>query len=813
MSDLTEPVTDDDEVSVPDAETKVADPSPWLVRCVALFPVVICFMGTGRSPWVHAIAALLIGLLVLRYPVQMRLPYSLLTVLGSIAVLTLLPLLPLHSPFSPGWRSGFEQDFGVQLAPTWSAQPWVTLEHWLNLVMLMLWFVWVVSQPRVTEQRAHVIRLLCAGISLLAVAALLLYAVDWTPMSWTLDGGRKFGPFANRNHFSTLMAINAVLCLASAYDLLRLRRPSWVLYALGLVPCFAVVLINQSRMGLPLFFGGVLCWFGASALRKRSMKQLAIGGSVLLALTTSLVLFGQHLLSRFARTDGSVVETLSTDGRWSIYSNTLDLILQHPVLGIGLGNFSAVFGITHQLPEGYSRFRHPESDLLWFIAEAGWPAGLAALAALLLFVSWIGPWRASKKRSAQRRERRLRLAAGVAVLLALAHGVVDVPGHELPLSLLLALLASVALYHTKLENTAGAAFPRLWRILGAGCMGASVLWALTGLGQVSPMGESIWQRDLAEARKLLAEDSPKTAWPKIERALWAAPLSWEAYYYRAIIGLQLGHSHDAAAQDFARVRYLEPHVAQICMAEADVWLRYDPLAAVPAWREALRREKTEEVSRYGIMLEVARQFPELRMPVRELATDARLLNYYLGTCTTDEEFREVLAELLQRYPELEGLNHVERASLFRNWRSRGDRTHLADMLDTHDDILDSHKDWMADGWMFRAAEFAANGKFKEAMDLALKRVTTTVNFSVDTSFNLDQLQREFLFNPSDAARGFRLALAQRDRKQFDEAMTTLEKVAAQPKAPKHVYFEMAKVLSLKGDHARAWEKMQSYLQF
>ncbi len=779
--------------------------TPLVVRLAAFMPVLFCILGTGRTAWEHGLAALMVGALVMLYPARGRVPYGLLVPCAAIAILTLLPLLPIPSLFPPAWRVSLEQNLSVPLAATWSAQPWITLENWVGLMVIMTWFLWVTAQTGLAEGRAEILRIVSMGISLVAIAALLFRSVNWEPASWEWEGRRAFGPFANRNHFSTLMAINAVLCLACAYDLQRRRKRSWILHALGLAPCFAVVLANGSRMGLALFFLGVLAWFASAALRKRSMKRLAIGGTVLLALTSGLVLFGQNVMSRFSKGDASVVETLSADGRLAVYENTLSMILNHPVLGVGLGNFAGVFGMTHEMTAAYSRFRHPESDVLWFVSEAGWPAGLAAMAAVILFVAWMGPWKVGKRRSSQRRERRLRLAAGLAVLLALAHGMVDVPGHELPLAVLLALLAGMAIHHHKVESSPGLEPSTILKAGGVLCLIGGVFWALTWLGLSSAMGESAWRRELAAAKRLSEQNEAGAAWPRIQRATRLAPLSWEAWYYRGAIGLQMGRSHSDALDDFGRCRYLEPHVAQICMAEADVWLRIEPMLAVPAWREALRREKTEDVSRYWRMLEAARQNPELRSQVRDLASNPRLMLAYLKSCDSGEEFREALGELLSRYPTLEGMTGPDRAELFHWWANRGDRKYLADMIDTH-------KDWLKDGWRFRAAEYAAVGKFKDAVELVLANVVTTINFTADASYNIEQLQKDFAFNPSDAARGFRLAMAQRDRKQWDAAVQTLEKISLQPTAPKHVYFELGKTLGMKEDYPKAWEQLNRYLQ-
>lgn len=777
-------------------------PMTWTGRLITLLPILVCFLGNGRNPWVMGGVALAVGLLAIVAPARQRLPYSLLLLSAALLLLGLLPLLPLPMPYPPAWRLALVNDLQLPLPSTWSAQPLVTLENWSWLLIIILWFNWAASFWQRSCGRSQALRLLSYGLISLAIVSLILHAVKWEPSTWRYANHTDLGPFANRNHFGCLMAMSSVLCLACAYDLLRRRKRSWVLHGLGVLPCFAAVLIVGSRAGLALFGLGIVLWLSASALRKRSLQRLAVSGALLLALTTGAVLFGQKLLQRFSN-HGSLVESVVEEGRWPIHAAAFDLILQNPLLGIGLGNFAAVFGMTNQIGEGFVRFRHPESDWLWFMAEAGWPATLCLLGGILLLIPWIAPWQPAAK-SAQRRDRRLRLSCGIALFLPLVHGIIDVPNHDLPMALLVALLAAMALHHEKLAKAPGVALPTLFRFLGLITAIAGGLWLSTGWATSHYMGQSALQMHLANAKTQSATGEAAKAWKSINIAVQAAPLNWEAWFVRAETGLKLGHSSTSVMQDFARSRYLEPNVALNCMVEAEHWLRRDPLMAVPAWREALQRESSLQVNRYREMLKAAEPFPELKLAVRDLASNAKLLLSYLGT-VTGPEFESALNELLLRFPALEGLNPGERYQLFHHWRHQGNRQSLTDALRTHDD-------WLPDGWIFLATELAAQGNFKPAFELAERFLTTSVNLPKETAGPIDQLQREFSLHPSDARRGFNLYVTQRQSRKYDDALQTLQTMARQPTAPKSIYYEMGVTYALKNDYEKAWEMMTRFLQ-
>lgn len=789
-----------------EADASVEEPvAHWLANVIAGLPVLLCFLGTGRSAWVPGIAALVIGLLALLFPPKNKLPFLLLMVVGAIALPGLVSLLPIELPFLPAWRETLVRDLQLPVDKMITPQPWVTLENAVWIIVILLWFCWGASHWQTSHGRGAVIRRLALGFTGLALACIFFRLIGWEPAFWEWREHKDMGPFANRNHISGLMAINSVLCLTSAYDLLRRKKRSWLLFGLGVVPSFAVILMVGSRAGLILFGAGLLSWLLAASLRRRSVERLAVSGAVILALTAGAVIFGQKLIARFTHPGVIATENFSMDGRVRVYEEALDLILQHPALGIGLGNFTGVFGMTNKLGDAYMRYRHPESDWLWFMAEAGWPGTLAALIGVFLLLRWMGPWR-KVSHSHHRRERRLRLAAGFTSLLLLGHGLVDVPIHNLAIAVLLALLASMALYEKRLTDASGVVMTGAFRLGGLLAVGAGVIWFATGMGLTNIMGQTAAQERLQKTRVLTETDNAAAAWREINQVVEVAPLSWEAWYRRAEIGLRLGHSYTESLRDFTRSRFLEPNMVQNCMIEADVWLKYEPSLAIAAWREALARDSSDQFNRYNLMLRATEFLPELRPGVRGLASSARLLVAYLSYTPAGEEFDATLRELLQRYPTLEGLNNYERFLLFHQWRNKGDRESLSRALVSNDA-------WLADGWRYVAEDYGIAGKFREAFELAKRFVVPKVNLSSsEDRDSIEQLDREFRFSPSDANRGIRLFIAQRDANRLDDALKTLELMAAQPNFPADVFFETAKIYALKGEYQKAWELTQKYLQ-
>ena len=94
---------------------------------LAWFPLLLLALGNGRNPWVPALAAAVVGCLLVMNPPRNRLPYSFLFLSAAMALSPLLALLPLPAARHLDWRQALVTDHGFTLPITLSVHPWVTL--------------------------------------------------------------------------------------------------------------------------------------------------------------------------------------------------------------------------------------------------------------------------------------------------------------------------------------------------------------------------------------------------------------------------------------------------------------------------------------------------------------------------------------------------------------------------------------------------------------------------------------------------------------------------------------------------------------
>jgi len=606
--------------------------------------------------------------------------------------------------------------------------------------------------------------------------------------------------------FAALMSVGVLAALAAAYDLQRRHHRSWWLFALMIVPMFAAVVVNRSRAGIILFLVGVVAWFATASLRRGVVQRMAMASSLLLAATAAVVLFGRELMARFTGRQDGVTSMLTEDGRAPLFSEAIRVATENPGIGAGLGNFSDVFGLTHEMREIWVRFRHPESDWLWLLAETGFPA-----AALLLLVIGLIAAKALFTRNAgseeHRGEKKLRTAASIAGGVALLHSTVNPVFHALPFFLLMAPVAGMAMGDSL--NRMSRVLPSLWtfRFIALGLLAAGVTWLAAAAGHTIVFGQTGQRTQLERIDAKLAEKNHAAALQAADLAVKASPLNWEGYFDRAAAKLLVGGSQGSALADFAIARYLEPSLFSLPMEEATVWLDHSPAHAISAWREALRRTTSDPKLQAGIyqgMLSALRTRPELMEEVRSLATTPQMLVHYLNNALDDADARETLRYMLEQHPSLGLLSSMERKYVFEMWYQRGDR----------EELLTQIKDnpaWMRDGWPFIARDLAAAGKTSSAYELALKQLSPPARLVAENGKQMAELEREASFNPNDPRPALALYAAQMEQGSYDQALKTLQRVAAMPNAPRYLDYEFGRLYAARSEPDLAWKSMERYM--
>ena len=809
-----ESTTEEDKDSVEShdsAEPEIQEnPQPaWVSLAAAALPVLLLFLGTGEQPWAFGLAAAFIGFVALVFPPKGKVPFAFLGVTCVILFFTVLPMIPLPWPHWPEWRGSLLEDFHLALPSTWSPQPKVTLENWCGLVLMIGWFFWTSTRVWPSDDRIKAMRILAGGVIALSLVAIVFYLLKWKPPGWNSEV-KDLGPYSNRNHFSCLMAMASLLCYGVSYEFQRRKSRLWILFALGVLPLLTVTLWNTSRAGLALFFVGTMLWILTASMRSggsrnRNAARIAVGFaiciSILFVFIAGVVLFGRPLAQRFSGDQG-IFGSILSDSRMALYAEAAPLAVDQPMMGLGLGNFGAVFNLIHHLPNAYLRYVHPESDWLWFLCEAGWPATFAIAMGVIFIISAMEPWRPSAHKHG-RRERRMRRAAGLAFLLSVGHGMIDTPNHILPHFLLLLLLGALSLRPSSLARMKGVAVPGLFRIFGVASLVASACWFATSMGVVTPFGGSVADRYTDQARAEIDAGQPASALAHALIASNAAPVLWEPYFLQGIASLRSGRPESDAMAAFGLSRYLEPHLTQTCMAEASHWLETNPINALPAWREALNRDPAQANFLFRTMLDTVGPNVPMRTALRDLANRPGLLVIFMAT-GNNQEAKDTLSLLLQQYPSLESLTSPERSFVVNQWWHIGARKALNRFLAALPALE-------PDTWSIRAQMLAEEGKLEPAFRLLQQYVHPPTSSFSDQTLSINQLEHDFQMYPSDAKRGLLLYAAQRDRSQWDAALATLDRIAALPNRPRQVYFEMAVVHAQKGDFAKAWQLAQQYL--
>lgn len=487
----------------------------------------------------------------------------------------------------------------------------------------------------------------------------------------------------------------------------------------------------------------------------------------------------------------------------AIYEDTLRLIFKAPFFGFGLGNFDAVFGLNGSLSNNHVRFIHPESDWLWCWFETG----LISLIPVTLALFWLlfhgFPSSDSQKRKKhQVLDRRLRGVACISFLIAVLHGLGDVPLHSLGYCALALVLAACSVPARKLKTDASFLNRSLMRLMGLALisLGVTHVLALDGEPRLANYSSSAIRRN--HIQSLTSSGKKQEALEACNQAIQLTPLDWSLYFQRGYLRLQLRQPDADALMDFNRSRALEKWNVAACQEEASLWLKHDPDLAIIPWRDLLQRSTNPGL--FDSMLGLSRPHPQLAANVRKLASTPPMLASILLHSEPGPAWETALSDLLSIDPDLSKLDLAQRRQVLSYWQSRGDRDQLVA-------LLESHPDWHSDSWPMLADEYARQTQFEKAWELQRKHAYATSPQQVSSGALLENLERNFALKPKDARLGVDLYFAQKKRGSLDDASRTLNRLLALPDAPPFVKLEQAALFAEAKDFRRAYETMKAAL--
>jgi O-antigen ligase len=774
-------------------ENQNAATTRWIANAtVALLPVLACLLGGATQKWEEGLVIMLLALCLLVRPPRFSLGAPTNLVLVTLFILAAVAFLPARWFFQPEWRAAFVNDFGIELPSTLSPQPWITLSYLVSFAAGLSWLYLVSTQDLELREVRFQLRLFTIGIALLAAICIALYLAHITLPFWHNE--RNFGPFPSPNQTGDLFGLTAIVILACGQDDLHRRRKQWIVWILALILIVAAIVFNFSRSGILILVAGSAFWLGAFTFRQRSPSRLALGVSFLLLLVTALLLFGGQTFERFHLRDfGSA--SISTDFRWRIFHDTFQLIRDSPWCGIGFGNFESIFATFRDASLSDQRTLHPESDWIWLWTELGWPAVVLALIGIALLVSRVFPLREGTNQ-------RYRLATLIAALLFAIHGIMDVSGHRIGTAFAAVFLLGLSL-HRPLAVKTSQWMSILFRFVGLILLAAGVSWVVAARGEKLLPGSigvsSVKQLSaVADRERNFGETITLTT-----RALQWAPLDWQLYLARATAEVELKQTTNAE-DDFRRARFLEPTAYEVALAEGNAWLPYDPVLAVTAWREALRRAGPLRPEVYASMLsDASLGSPEVSQVLETIGLSEHDLALPYLNRVSDASFNRALAQLLRNDPSLQSFTETEKLALFAFWSERGDPREISR-------AVEQRPDWLRYAWLGMAKYKASKNDFRTAYELTQRYGEPVPLPRVRTNISLQDLEERFHATPNNYGIGYELYRAQMQKSRVDDALLTVRHFSERPNSPAYFHFLEAQCWAEKQNWERAWNAWQAF---
>lgn len=770
------------------AKEKITPAQFVVIALTALAPI----LGGSTSLWAQATMACATGLLFLFAPARRWLGILPSLAITGLLALALIEFLPAHWFPGPPWRAELVRR-GAQLPYTVSAQPWLSLESVLLLLLGLTWTYYLLSLDWTWEARETAWRCMAATVVILAATLTISFLLHKRVPFW--PEAPEYGFFPNRNHTSNVLGLGGVLVYALAFRSFDQERRHWWIWLPGFALICVALVLNYSRAGLILLCGGVfawhLYWWTASRHRRR---PLIASGMIVLVLAL-LAWSGGKTAMRFVGEETTQLLSLSENGRVQIYRDAFDLSAKSPVTGVGLNNFGSVFATNQRLSVAEDVAVHPESDWLWSTLEMGWLAPLLIAMVLCWWVSRCFPF---EPRSC----RLIRMAGFICGCGFAVHALLDVPGHRVGAFWPALLLAVLAVNPRRLILSPSRAVTVIFRAVGI------ILIAVGGWWFASVSGANAWptsatlNRAFSQIEQASETEDYATVLNRASQALNIAPLNWELNFKR---GFAEGALHRPAEmqRDFAVARYLLPNWPDLYLKQGTVCLDMgEPDLAFDIWREGMQRLRNP-AGLYSDIYPAIKDDAELRDRWRHLAENNSACVLIFLQNATPTEFQIELGRVLEENPDLHGFTPVQLQRLFQTWYDRGDKLALAETLRTH-------PDWQQIAWRELARVYADYQDYRPAYE-ALMRFANTQVSNASPNEPLDSLAIRFRISGSEND-GLSLAQAEAVRGQVDDALAIITVLASRPNPSPLVNYVEAQLWAQKENWPKAWQAMSRYVE-
>jgi hypothetical protein len=740
------------------------------VALIVLGALGAVFMAGDGAAWSYGAFLLISGVTLIGFRSHVQISWRYFIIAALILLSAGLSLMPWRGPLLP-WRAALLELQDLHLPNVGSLDPSSTV-FWLVILGATIFVgLFLLATPLDSKNMGRIGFLAVMGCTVYALLAWVSLRTGWQyPFFHPSDGSPEiFGFFPNRNHTAGFLVTGAVLSLGLIQSGLRRGK---IIGSLITFLCFSTLLasllvFSRSRAGLLFLLLGGLIWI--LGLGRHRSRLLVIGSLGIAFLVLTLFLCsGSDLLERLkgeSRTSytthglsvsrvGDYKIKLFDDERVPIALDTLHMVSDQPIAGVGLGSYAIVYPYyADRSIMGKTTALHPENDWLMMAAEGGVPFLLIVLIGLgILF------FEIPILHQADPDGWPIRWAFISAFLAELLHGLLDVPLHKVELGWWILVLGGVGFAGANVNVKRGVGI-LIQRVL-LGCAGFLILIAGCDviLGQIGKF-PAIPPMESRDARmKLLnryAYAKPEERGPifqECERLLALYPMNWPLHYQYGIFLLQEHRTADAGAQ-FRIARNLSPWNADLAFEQGGLMAGTDPMESARIWEEALKtrlkidHHPGEPIARtaelFSNMIGVAASFPGLskRMPDLSLASsDTRMMWLMQSHCDP-----QLLASAAADAAFMSELSPKDQGSFFETWWQRGDKKKV-------EEFLEAHLEYSHAAIATRVAIAASSGREEEACRSLMDAFKITLSPLLDPSSGIQAAESDVPAEPVAAAK-------------------------------------------------------------
>ncbi len=287
---------------------------------------------------------------------------------------------------------------------TISEAPHLTRAAAFKLFAFSLYFSAALQVLRTSLRRRVTVQVLAAFGLVIACLAILQRLTSPRTLYWirpVSDYVAPFGPFANYNHFAGLVELLFPLPLAMLLfqEFQERKGDSRLLFRLSTLVLLVAGILSISRGGL-LAIGGQLLLFGILLMRQSRRHRagrfrgsprkngwtLLLGAAVVVAL--SWWIGSQSLRTRLATFEQGARD-YSVVTRLTYWKAAWQILLDHPLTGVGVGAFPSVYPRYGSSSAQLERVEEAHNDYLHLLVETGMIGGGLLLTFLVLCLrSW-----------------------------------------------------------------------------------------------------------------------------------------------------------------------------------------------------------------------------------------------------------------------------------------------------------------------------------------------------------------------------------------------------------------------------------------